>query len=420
MFKYKNIISLLLVIGILFNMLTMESHGKDTTDWNIETVDEHVGYIASIAVDTKGFPSIAYFGPGWELRYARWTGEQWNITTIDTVGCYSYGISLKLDGDDNPHIAYSDISRSWKSVNYTTEFYTYSCTLKYAEFIGNSWKIEKVDSINKSGYTYTGGPSVDLLISISLAMDGDNAPHIAYRWINGTLKYAKQSEKSWEIEPIGTYGEPVSIEMYNGNPCIVYQSGYVLKCAKVIERNWTTEIIYRWDASNTSNISIMVDGDEFFSYLLFTGFAKPLECARWTGNSWEIDIVAPKTYGASQMELDRKNYPHIAYIDHKGLKYAKFTGDCWETETVELTERNLFSPQLAVDNKGGAHIAYFDSFGHLRYAKERTFESEEVSTYTLWPLTALAILITLIFCIVTCIYFHKKWNKHSDGGNSNG
>jgi hypothetical protein len=132
------------------------------SDWDIQIVDStgDVGRYTSLALDAAEYPHISYTGDG-DLRYAHWTENGWVTQTVDSEGG-SY-TSLALDATGNPHISY-----------------TGSDDLRYAHWTGSDWDIQIVDSEGYMGQ-YT-----------SLALDDAGAPHISYHdYTNGDLKYAR-------------------------------------------------------------------------------------------------------------------------------------------------------------------------------------------------------------------------------------
>jgi len=149
------------------------------TSWTIEVVDPTVnGARLSLAVDSDDHPSIAY--TEWSadgLRYARGTGSSWNLSVVDQSGEQSGdGPSLKLDSNGDPHVAY--ITRTG---------------LKYASLNGTAWSNETVD--------------VKTFSWLSLALDMENAPHIAYATLwGGDVRYATKND-TWGIQVVAhNYG----------------------------------------------------------------------------------------------------------------------------------------------------------------------------------------------------------------------
>ena len=59
--------------------------------------------VGSLALDSHDYPKISYFADA--LTYASWTGNSWNIQTIDTPAVSKPGL-LALDSNGNPHISY--------------------------------------------------------------------------------------------------------------------------------------------------------------------------------------------------------------------------------------------------------------------------------------------------------------------------
>jgi plastocyanin len=81
--------------------------------WSVETVapapaaDDAVAVISGIAVTSDGEPVVA-FGRGDATAVATRDGEEW--TTEDVPGPGGLGVSLDVDGEGNPHVAYYDQS----------------------------------------------------------------------------------------------------------------------------------------------------------------------------------------------------------------------------------------------------------------------------------------------------------------------
>ncbi len=139
----------------------------DMSIWHTERVDTAggVGEFSSIALDSLNNPDIAYWdGSNSYLKYAQWNGTNWQIEVVDSPAyVYNPSISMVLNVQDNPHIAYMG---EWNA-------------LKYAHWDGINWHIEVVDSNVSSEWA-------------SLKIDNNGYSHIAYYDGDSTnLKYAK-------------------------------------------------------------------------------------------------------------------------------------------------------------------------------------------------------------------------------------
>ena len=125
----------------------------------IQRVDTtgRTGRYTSIELDSNGYPHINYCreDEGGFVKYAFWTGINWDIQTIDTGSGITNGnltiTSLAIDTDDHPHIAYS------KPPN----------NLHYAYWEGEQW------------IYHTECEMDGIYGSVGIALDSDNHPHIS-------------------------------------------------------------------------------------------------------------------------------------------------------------------------------------------------------------------------------------------------
>ncbi|MCD4707197.1 MAG: T9SS type A sorting domain-containing protein [Candidatus Sabulitectum sp.] len=287
--------------------------GASFAQWNFETVDSsvNVGWYSSIAIDPADCPHIAYLNAyNSTLKYARWSGNEWFIETVDTGVCpdeLDKSISIALDSLGNPHIAYS------------TEHGNPGDTIRYACWDGSAW--QKTDIVD-SGYG---------LIWPSLALDSQDRPHVS--WCNeteGCLKYARWDDSNWQITTVEE----------------AFGAGY---CN-----------------------SLDLDSSDY-PHISYIGAAEYLKYARWNGTNWEtVTLDTVGYYGFEGIDtsiaLDASDHPHIAYTHwiSDDLKYAYFNGTDWQITTVDNSSITGKEPSIAVDSEEHPHISYRSTV--LKYA----------------------------------------------------
>ena len=132
-----------------------------------------------MALNSQGTPGISYYDfNNTNLKYAYWTGTNWDVQTVDDQGFNGLHTSVAFDSKDNPHISYFGENGG----------------LKYAVWNGTAWSLQKVDVAG----SFT-----------SIAIDSNDYPHISYFSIqNGSdLKYAAWNGTSWELQTSIQKGE---------------------------------------------------------------------------------------------------------------------------------------------------------------------------------------------------------------------
>jgi hypothetical protein len=150
-------------------------HGvRELTGWRLTRVDSgpEAGMFSSIAI-RDGNPIISYVvffetGPT-EVRLATFADDRWNVELIDVIDDLSTGLeyarnatNLKLDGEGNPHVAYSGES-----------------TIKVASKVGDTWLIDVVDTIEKNTGSRFGQ-------QVDLEQDGAGNWHLASFDVTGS------------------------------------------------------------------------------------------------------------------------------------------------------------------------------------------------------------------------------------------
>jgi hypothetical protein len=158
------------------------------SSWFTQTIDPRsgTGKFNSLTLDRQGLPNIAYSDvTSGDLCFARWDGHTWNFSNPDTShasgGWVGIGVSIELDSEGNPHIAYVDVAHR---------------AIKYATWTPKGgWKTEVVDHL--------AAHRTDNLDRTSLKLDRRQRPHISY-WDSGprVLRYATLTDKGWRAETV--------------------------------------------------------------------------------------------------------------------------------------------------------------------------------------------------------------------------
>lgn len=155
--------------------------------WEVRTIDptEGSGKFNSMAIDPKGGIHVAYANVSADtlgLRYAFWNGSSWKTEIIES-GPVGYSVYVITDKEGNPHISYT---------NETTG------VVKYAFRINGRWKIEAVDRLARVAY-----PDRN-----SLAFDENGQLYMSYYdGGRGSLKVAHRvGEQKWEVQTVESNG----------------------------------------------------------------------------------------------------------------------------------------------------------------------------------------------------------------------
>ncbi|MEJ5197517.1 MAG: hypothetical protein WHX53_01205 [Anaerolineae bacterium] len=336
--------------------------------WVRETVDAvgDAGGALALALDRTGRPHLLYYwsnndGTSPILAYARRTDAGWETARVEALASTAPYISLALDADDRPHVAYYDEAAH---------------RLRYARLTDGGWESRTVDDTGDVG------------AGCSLALDAVGHPHISYYDYDstrGALRYAMWdgAAASWQIEVVddaGDVGGYTSLALDgSGQPAISYHD-YTNGALKFARRSvggpsasaWQIETVE--DASDVGlYTSLALDAENRPHILHFDLTANAIRYATWREGAWRSDQVdrGGRVGEYASLAFDAAGAGHISYydVDAGHLKYAHQVGGAWTTETVDATPGTGLYTSLALDQAGGVHIAYQDGYEFdLKYA----------------------------------------------------
>lgn len=326
-------------------------------DWIITSVDGAFGDTGpgatSLVIGPFDRPSIGYIDTdnSW-LNYAAFDGTAWYITTIDASGNIYRGVSLALDPQGWPHLAYHGMKHAW--------------------FDGSIWRIEVLDD----------APYVDN--PVSLAIDLTGGLHVAY--LNSALYQLRYGYKdtAWNITIVDQGG------MAGNHPSIAIDSNGLPQISHSVSLgsiNFDTKLVYTRHTGSAWESQTVLSSDENVSYASFalTSDDQPriaycnngqVFYTAWTGEDWSIETVEPDTNYTSSpnpsIALDSQDRPHISYyyMISNDLRYAWRDDAGWHRLTVDSSSDSVGSvSSIQIDGNDRPHIAYYDGSNEiLKYA----------------------------------------------------
>lgn len=287
------------------------------TSWQWTTVDSYfAGSDTSMARGTDGQYQIVY--QSWNgIGWARGSAANWNVVPVDIpAGVVPANISMVLDHNDRPHVAYMNLANGGDR------------SLRYTFYDGTQWV---------AGGTNGGIVGVDLwrpTIGFSntyLQLDAGGMPHIAFAQpsdpvnVYGTIRYATLqggAGGTWQTESLGVMGQDPSLAIGADNvPRIAFNGAAGLTYAYKTGATWSFETILpgQWGSSVSMALS---DADEpVLSFGL--GVAEDMYMARRGPGGWTVTWIdgdgasGPHEilgrYGTS-VDVDETGVAHVSYL----------------------------------------------------------------------------------------------------------
>lgn len=314
-------------------------------DFEIELVDTTGVSGISLAVDESGDPHLVCAdGVHEAARYARKSGGTWTYDVLNFAffneGDYP---SLEIDATGNPHVIYQatnlqfpiyahksggvwhfespangEQSGFFNSLELDSQNFPHftdyigglTYIIRYHRRTAPGWTTEYVDAINDIGVSGT-----------SLALDGNDVPHVTYNGPGLSLRYASRVGGVWTRETIEPSGcnvwAPIVIDP-EGVPCVAYSTSAGIRYARRVGGVWTSEAVTPLAPSGFGVLSMALDSQGQPHLLYGNGFGGDLYYAHRSGGSWTeqpiVDWANPVGY-ANSLALDASDNPHIGFVD---------------------------------------------------------------------------------------------------------
>jgi len=286
------------------------AHGfQDESGWSWSEVRSlSVVGVSPMTVDTEGVVHTCCVDQVGRLRYlsnesGTWVSS-WSTLVPENV-VLAHSISIAVDSDRNPHIAF------WSKGD-----------LKYATNRGGHWSTSVVLDTPLAVDTYTG--------STSIALDGLQRPHIAATYDRGYVGVFSQTGEGWVEHPLFDWDltfDSVSIAptddgslyvAYYGSPLGIAEKG--LTVATLSDGNWQTDLAMRMDAPQGFSVSMAVSPDDepwicmSTRYQIVAGHPYlDVRVLRMTRGEWRANTVEQEFAPSSSIALDSNGVAYLAF-----------------------------------------------------------------------------------------------------------
>jgi len=266
--------------------------------------------------------------------------------------------SLRLDAAGHPHVVYGQDH------------------LYYAWHDGAAWHYETADA----------SPGVG--IYASLALDGDDSPHVSYFDVDQhTLKYAYRDAGAWHTQAVdsawGWLGYTSLALDNDGRPHIAYAGNGDLKHAWRDDSGWHVETVDvgggGMGVGGWTSLALDQDGCPHVGYhycstaVLCDAELRYAYQAEGTGWVTQTVVSAGSSGGHLSLALDGDGQPHISYYSggpDYNLRYTyhdSLESGGWHFQVVDAEEGMGYDTSLALDPDGHVQISYGSKSG-VRHA----------------------------------------------------
>jgi hypothetical protein len=345
-------------------------------DWTITTIDNgpFLGGWVSLALDSQDRPHVAYyfgstivFETGTLRRAWRPVGS-WVLETIDNGASVGQYCSLILDDQDRPIVSYYD----------NFEF-NRDLKLAWWDPMGG-WAHTAIDTAGATGQHTSLALRDDGLLSVAY-FDVDEANLRAGRADVDSARQVAPPPGAWAFETLdvtGTVGQFTSLVFnQSGGEVLTY---YDASLGDLVAQRFVPEADYWF----RSRIDIPGDVGRFtdsafdtwgFAHVTYydAGNGQLKYAAGKNGRSWYSETI-PAAFDAgrpSAVALTPWQNVEVVFRDDRGwlLLARKFTAFDWVIEEIDTTGTVGEALDFAVDSAGNRHVVYYDETNRrLRYA----------------------------------------------------
>lgn len=275
-----------------------------TGAWSSLLVDQssgpsYVGVDADIALDSQNTVHMSLVNSS-GLNHAIYASGTWVREVVDPSAVCD--ASLVLDAANKAHLVY-----------YTPT------SVRYATNLNGAWTNVVIEEFGFPVYCST----YDML---SLGVDAAGAAHVAYGFLDSSLRYATNQGGTWSFSSLGP-------KLITGLSLVVDTRGAV---HIVYGENTNYQLHYLHNKSGT----------------------------------WTSEIISGLSYSPS-LSLDAAGKAHVSYYS-TGLSYASNSSGTWHSATIDsgFSHTSTDTTDITVDSQGKAHIVY-SSYQGIRYATNK-------------------------------------------------
>lgn len=353
---------------------------QDADGWHVEHFDYTYSYTTgqtSLALDAAGQAWFMFPGRTMELRLMRRAAGDWQQEVVDASRDAGRLNALAIGSDDGPRLAYGNVPASVGFVEWTQGVGELAQrSVQAASALPEPDAASEAEAVSRSLWRR----DTREVSGISLALDGDDEPHIVYAysyyyadlWRIYQVLYRFRDHSVWsgstvvESEGSSAYRSPSIAVDSGGGPRIGYEEyPYgIIFYARPYPSGWIGELVDH-DVRRFGGLALTDNDNSVFGYCTDDYL---IRVAFFDASGWRYEVVDPEGGQQVAIALDGQGYPHLAYAASNGdLRYARRTQQGWQLETA--TAGDLGEIDLALDNSDRPHISYYDAAsGGVSYA----------------------------------------------------